>query len=425
MDWHSFLNKLPGLTYQLIREPNGHFRFTHISANVEELLGFSAQQLLQDAGPLLDAIHPEDVEEVIEASILSAQQHSEWHHPFRFIRPDGTQLWLDAHDYGEELDDGTLVWTGYIIEATLRKQLELDLIASEQRFQTLVKSASDIIFTVDANGTIGYLSPNWRRIVGDEQSDPLHQSYTTIVHREDLDNCNAFVQSILNDGPSLEDLEFRVRHSDGEWHWYTCRAAKVDGRENDSDYLLGIAREITEQREQREKMARLARHDMLTNLPNRASFDEAFDLALRNCEQRQHALAVLFIDLDKFKPINDKFGHSVGDQLLIHVARRIKSCLRDSDLACRIGGDEFLVLTEAHPEVESAMTTAVAIAERLRDELAKPFAVENLQLEISASIGVAIYPTHATGAGDLVRCADRAMYEAKQQGRNCIVVSQC
>ncbi|RUO48222.1 sensor domain-containing diguanylate cyclase [Pseudidiomarina aquimaris] len=425
MDWQRFLDKMPGLTYQIIREPSGHFRFTHISANVEEMLGFSPQLLTEDARPLLDAIHPEDVEEVIEASILSAQQHREWHHPFRFIRPDGKQLWLDAHDSGEELDDGTLVWTGYIVEATHRKQLELDLIASEQRFQTLVKNASDIIFTLDANGTIGYLSPNWRRIVGDEQSDPLYQSYTTVVHQDDLANCNAFIQSLLNDGPLVEDLEFRVRHNDGEWHWYTCRAAKVDGRENDSDYLLGIAREITEQREQREKMARLARQDMLTNLPNRASFDEAFELALRHCEQRQRALAVLFIDLDNFKPVNDQYGHSVGDQLLIHVARRIKACLRDSDLACRIGGDEFLVLTEAHPQVDSAKSTALAIAERLRDELAKPFAVEHLQLEISASIGVAIYPTHATGTGELVRCADRAMYEAKLQGRNCVVFSQC
>lgn len=425
MDWHSLMAKMPGITYQLIREPNGHFRFTYLSANAQELLGFAPDPLLEDAGPLLEAIHPDDVEEVVNASVLSAQQHIEWHHPFRFTRPDGEQLWLDAHDTGEELTDGTLVWTGYIVEATHRKQLEMELIASERRFQTLVENATDIIFTLDVNGNIGYLSPNWRRLVGDEEADPLNQSFTTIVHQDDVANCNAFIQSLLNGGPNIDDLEFRVRHGDQKWHWYTCRAATVEGSNNASDYLLGIAREITEQREQREKMARMARQDMLTNLPNRASFDESFELAIQNSQRYGHALAILFIDLDKFKPVNDTYGHSVGDQLLIHVARRIKSCLRDHDLACRVGGDEFLVLTADHPTMDTAKAVALAIAERLREELAKPFAVEKLQLRISASIGVAIYPEHAEASGDLLRCADHAMYEAKLKGRNCIVVSNC
>ncbi len=425
MDWHSLMAKMPGITYQLIREPNGHFRFTYLSANAQELLGFAPDPLLEDAGPLLQAIHPDDVEEVVNASVLSAQQHIEWHHPFRFKRPDGVQLWLDAHDTGEELADGTLVWTGYIVEATHRKQLEMELIASERRFQTLVENATDIIFTLDVNGNIGYLSPNWRRLVNDEQADPVNQSFTTIVHEDDVANCNAFLQSLLHGGPNVEDLEFRVRHGDQKWHWYTCRAAKVEGSDNTSDYLMGIAREITEQREQREKMARMARQDMLTNLPNRASFDESFELAIQNSQQYGHAVAILFIDLDKFKPVNDTYGHSVGDQLLIHVARRIKSCLRDRDLACRVGGDEFLVLTADHPTIDTAKAVALAIAKRLREELAKPFAVEKLQLKISASIGIAIYPEHADASGDLLRCADHAMYEAKLKGRDCIVVSNC
>lgn len=425
MNWHGLMAKMPGITYQLIRAPDGHVRFTYLSANAQELFGFAPDPLLQDARPLLDAIHPDDVKEVVRASILSAQKHAEWHHPFRFMRPDGTQLWLDAHDSGEELADGTLVWTGYIVEATRRKQLEMELIASERRFQTLVQNATDIIFTLDINGNIGYLSPNWRRLVGNEQADPLNQSYTTIVHHNDVANCNAFIQSLLNGGPSIDDLEFRVRHGDQKWHWYTCRAAIVEGGDNASDYLLGIAREITEQREQREKMARMARQDMLTNLPNRASFDESFELSLKNSQKHKHALAIIYIDLDKFKPVNDTHGHSVGDQVLIHAARRIKSCLRDQDLACRVGGDEFIALTAEHPSVQTARTVAVAIAERLREELAKPFAVEKLQLTISASIGIAIYPEHAEASGDLLRCADHAMYEAKLKGRNCIVVSNC
>lgn len=423
MDWQSLLEHMPGIKYRLIREPSGNIRFTYLSDNVESMLGFAAKPLMQDASPLLSAIHPDDVDEVFSASVLSAQQHREWHHPFRFLRPDGQQLWLDAHDSGEALDDGTLVWTGCIVEASHRKHLELELNASERRFKTLVENASDIIFTLDVNGNIGYLSPNWRRLAAADQVDPLHQSFATIVHPDDVPHCNAFLQSVMSGHSMIEDVEFRVQHSDGLWHWYTCRATRVESGDAPSDYLLGIAREITEQREQREKMARMARQDMLTNLPNRVSFDEAFDLALHNCEKRERSLAVLFIDLDRFKQVNDEQGHSVGDQLLIHVARRIKSCLRGTDLACRLGGDEFLVLTADHATQEVAEQVALAVAERLREELAKPFAVENLKLRISASIGVAIFPRDAEASGDLIRCADHAMYEAKLMGRNAVVLT--
>lgn len=416
------MQQLPGVTYQLVRDPQGLFFFTYLADTAVDLLGLPVAPLLKDASALIECVHPDDRERVIKASILSAQQDLEWHHPFRFIRPDGRQLWLDAYDTGQQHDDGSFSWTGFIVEASHRRQLEQELRASELRFRTLVEQANDIIFTVDSNGIIGYLSPNWERCVEHPVDEALHRSFEEIVHPDDMAACNAFIQSILTGGPSLNEIEFRVKHPDDQWHWYGCRGSRVEGDGDEPVYLMGIAREITEQRQQREKMARMARQDMLTNLPNRVHFDEAFERSLNLCQQQQSALAVLFVDLDDFKPVNDNHGHNIGDQLLIHVARRIKSCLRDSDLACRIGGDEFVVLARDLAKDESAIEVATTIAERIREELDKPFAIEQLSLTISASIGVALYPFHASQTGELLRCADQAMYHAKQGTRNCVKV---
>lgn len=425
MDGNSLLKRMPGITYQLICDPAGRFRFSYISKAVESMLGFQVDDLLHDAGSFLKAIHPDDYAEVLNDKHLSAQQHREWHHPFRFVHKNGKVIWLDAHERGEHHEDGTLVWTGYLVEATERKRLETELIASEHRFRTLIEQANDIIFTVNLNGVIGYLSPNWKQHVGYEIDESIDQSFEEIVHPDDVPACNAFIHSTINGGPPVNDIEFRVRHANGAWLWFTCRASCIEDSQDEHAHLLGIAREITEQRQQREKMARMARQDMLTNLPNRAYFDELFERSLVLCTQQQRTLAVLFVDLDKFKPVNDTYGHSVGDQLLIHVARRIKSCLRDTDVACRTGGDEFLILANDLADIEVAEHVARNIAERLREELAKPFSIEHLTLTISASVGIAIYPAHASQAGDILRCADRAMYQAKIDGRDCVRMTDC
>ncbi|MDN7124922.1 diguanylate cyclase [Pseudidiomarina sp. 1APP75-32.1] len=425
MDANSLLEKMPGVTYQLMRDPAGQCHFAYISPWVESLLGFSHQQLLQDASDLLSAIHPDDYRDVTEAGISSAERGIDWHYHFRLLRPGNNELWLNAFNHGEQLADGTLVWTGYLVEDTERHRLENELIASEQRFRTLVEQANDIIFTVDANGILGYLSPNWQDKLGYAIDESINQSFEEIVHGDDIPACNAYIQAVISGAEEVKDIEFRVRHANGAWRWYTCRASRIQDNSCQQPHLLGIAREITEQRRQREKIARMARQDMLTNLPNRAYFYELFERSLALSSQQNRSLAVLFVDLDYFKPVNDTYGHSVGDQLLIHVARRIKSCLRDTDVACRTGGDEFLVLANDLPTVEIAHQVATSIAERIREELAKPFAIEKLKLQITASLGIAIYPAHAEQSGDILRCADRAMYQAKTEGRDRVRIAEC
>ena len=161
-----------------------------------------------------------------------------------------------------------------------------------------------------------------------------------------------------------------------------------------------------------------AHHDVLTRLPNRTLFSDRLSYSLANCKRNQTKLALLFIDLDNLKTINDVSGHLVGDAVLMQVAERIRACLRDSDTVARLGGDEFIVLLPAVGDEKNALM----VAEKIRSSLIMPMTAHGIPVSTSASIGVALYPDHGSNESDLMNNADMAMYEAKSSGRNTIQV---
>jgi diguanylate cyclase (GGDEF)-like protein len=186
-------------------------------------------------------------------------------------------------------------------------------------------------------------------------------------------------------------------------------------REDGSIYALcGILTDITERKDFENDIQHIAQHDALTHLPNRALFNDRLQQAIATALRNKSRLALMFIDLDKFKPVNDTYGHGVGDLLLKEVALRIQDCLRESDTAARIGGDEFVVLLPAIETEQDAGT----VGEKVLDALNRPFVLAGHTLEISGSIGVAVYPEHGKDEKLLVKSADIAMYHAKKNGRN-------
>jgi diguanylate cyclase (GGDEF)-like protein/PAS domain S-box-containing protein len=192
-------------------------------------------------------------------------------------------------------------------------------------------------------------------------------------------------------------------------------------REDGSIYALcGISTDITERKEIEEHMQHMAQYDVLTHLPNRALLNDRLQQAIVAAQRNKSRLALMFIDLDKFKPVNDTYGHGVGDLLLKDVATRIQNCLRESDTAARIGGDEFVVLL---PAIES-QKDASRVGEKILHALKQPFFLAGHTLEISGSIGVAVYPEHGKVDKLLVKSADIAMYHAKKNGRNNIKMYQ-
>jgi diguanylate cyclase (GGDEF)-like protein len=178
--------------------------------------------------------------------------------------------------------------------------------------------------------------------------------------------------------------------------------------------FLFIFYDVTERRELAAQMSRLAYSDALTGLPNRMQLERDLNAALAAADRRGHALALLFIDLDRFKPINDRYGHAMGDRVLCEVARRLQGALRNTDVTARIGGDEFVVLL---PALSNAGDCAL-VAEKLLDTLARPMHFEGHELTVGASIGLVTYPDGGRDAETLLRQADAAMYAVKQAGRN-------
>ena len=212
--------------------------------------------------------------------------------------------------------------------------------------------------------------------------------------------------------------EFINRRKSGEIYWEEAHIAPVKDAGGRTTHYVAVKLDISGRKEAQQRLVYMAHHDPLTNLPNRSLFFDLVAQGLALARRNETMMALMYIDLDRFKPINDNYGHEAGDVVLQHVARRMSDCVRDSDRVARIGGDEFVVLLLDVANEEAA----VMVAEKIRASLSQPFDVAGKMLSISSSIGIAIYPEHGSDSDELARNADSAMYHAKQSGRDNVKV---
>src|SRR5437588_5158538 len=285
---------------------------------------------------------------------------------------------------------------------------------SEERFRSLVQNASDIAILFDRDAKVLYASPSMKRVLGYDPQDLLGNSRWAFVHPDDLDFVTAAWEASVTTTEPGTPIEYRVLHADGTWRW----VEGVVGNLLDDAAVQGVVlniRDITERKAAEEAMLHQAFHDALTELPNRALFLDRLGQALARRGRHGSLTAVLFLDLDRFKWINDSLGHAAGDQLLVQVAARLTSATRSGDSVARFGGDEFVVLCD---ELEGEWE-ARAIAERLDAALGDHFGVEGRDMTVTASIGI-VTTASASGAtaDSLLRDADAAMYRAKERGRD-------
>ncbi len=218
----------------------------------------------------------------------------------------------------------------------------------------------------------------------------------------------------LSSNQSEYELEYSIQWDDNSTHWLLSKCTLELDQDGKPEYLSGAVIDITDRKIAEEKTQYIATHDVLTGLPNRFLFSELLGHSLDTAKRYANKLAVLFIDLDRFKAINDALGHHAGDQLLIEISQRLRKCLRSSDVLARISGDEFVVLA---PELEDEESAAV-IARKIITEAARPMTLLNQKCQISASIGICLYPKHGEDELTLMKNADAAMYVAKEAGKN-------
>jgi len=307
------------------------------------------------------------------------------------------------------------------------KSIAWKLEGSERIYRYLVDSSPDIIFTLNHHGMITFVNDRVQPLLGFSRDDLIGKHYAELVHELDIERADYVFGDSHRDHRWSRNIELRLRsrHVEDEGRSFSIELMTISfgnqrapaANEPAKPQMLGVygvARDITESKRADELIAYQAYHDILTALPNRVLFKDRLNLALLQAKRKKHDLAVMFVDLDRFKVVNDSLGHHIGDELLQQAAVRLKSCLKHSDTLSRFGGDEFTVVL---PELDRA-EDAARVAQALQKSLTLPFLLAGHSVHISASIGVALYPQDGESVDVLIRNADLAMHSMKDQGRN-------
>jgi diguanylate cyclase (GGDEF)-like protein/PAS domain S-box-containing protein len=302
-----------------------------------------------------------------------------------------------------------------------RKSFELEeskklLADNKERYELIVRGAGDGFWDWNLETNQIQFCPRWKSLFGygEDEIGTHPDEWFKRIHPEDVESVQAAIMShLLGLSPHFQS-EHRVRNHDGTYRWVLSRGLAVWGAGRSAHRMAGSVIDITDRKKSEEALLHEVLHDNLTGLPNRALFMDRLKRALeraRHC--RDSLFAVLFLDLDRFKFINDSFGHQVGDEVLLRVARKLETSLRPGDMVARLGGDEFAIVLDRLRHVGDA----IAAAERIQRELAPPLNLNGQEVFVSASIGIAISLSHDDLPEDLLRNADTAMYRAKKQGR--------
>ena len=284
---------------------------------------------------------------------------------------------------------------------------------SELRFQTLVQSASDVILIARPDTTITYQTPSAQRTLGYEPGALEGRRVTSLIHPQDVERAIALYGGVAFRAGTSATAEWRVRHSDGSWRDVEVVTNNMLGEPTVEGIVLTL-RDVTERKRLEDELKHQAFHDALSGLANRHLFRDRLEHALARAARSLTSLAVLFLDLDDFKLVNDSLGHAVGDELLVAVAGRLMGSLRSGDTAARFGGDEFAVLLEATEDISDARLAA----ERILADLKPPFSVNDRLIPVHASVGIAYSKCGLEGPAELLQAADVAMYAAKAKGKN-------
>jgi PAS domain S-box-containing protein len=346
--------------------------------------------------------------------------------------------WFDLREWVRGLAALVLLFDFYAIYQHMQlHRIRRQLAERDQLFQLISENAADMIALVDGDGRRLYNSPAYLKVLGYSPEDLNASSSIEQIHPDDLPRVLKAAEKARLGGPG-ERMEYRVRHKDGSWRTLESTASPIRNARGQTDKLVIVNRDITERKRAEEMLAHNAFHDGLTNLPNRALFLDRLQQALTLSKRHpNYKFAVLLIDVDEFKIINDSLGHAAGDDLLIQIGQRLKESVRradtvsrprtsdvperpaNDDTLARLGGDEFTILLD---DIRDPIE-AVRVAERVQAELAIPFVVNQQEIVISASIGIAASTSPHTHAEDLLRDADIAMYRAKRAGKACCEVS--
>jgi len=413
-------SRAPGMVFQLRRQTDGQFKFLYLADPVREIYrGLTAEEVMQDASCALRLHHPEDLGGLLASLKISGKELKPWMHEYRLRFEDGEVRWLLGQAIPEREADGSVLWNGFTTDITLRKQAEEGLRHSEARFRALTELSSDWYWEQDAQFRFVRMEGNL------EASNVMHQERHIGYTRWDsgVEGVSAAQwaahRAQLEAHETFRDFQVQRRRADGSLMWASISGSPIFDADGRFTGYRGIGRDISARRRDEDKIERLAFYDALTGLPNRRLLIDRLQNALAFCDREGLTGALLFIDLDNFKDLNDTQGHDMGDQLLKQVAVRLGDCVRDVDTVARLGGDEFVVmLQKLSSDPHEAATHAEGVGRKILATLNKAFQLGGNEYHSTPSIGIALFQDNRLTIDELLKRADLAMYQAKAAGRN-------
>ncbi|MBI5918630.1 MAG: PAS domain S-box protein [Nitrosomonadales bacterium] len=386
-------------------------RFVQVNQALCNLLGYTKKELEQLT--TRDITHPDDwAADVVFKRQLLAGEIQGFQNEKRLLHRGGRVVWVHLTVViHRNLAGIPLFFIGQVEDMSGRREA----LQREHFMSVVLDNVFDGVVTIDERGLVDSFNKSAERIFGYDASEVIGRNISMLMPEPHRTAHDSYVRNYLETAQSKIvgiGREVVGRRKDGRLFPLDIAVSEVE--EGGVRRFIGVVRDITERKSVEERMNHLAHYDALTDLPNRALFDDRLSQALVIARRDDLNVALMFVDLDKFKPVNDTFGHQIGDLLLVEVAQRLRECLRDSDTAARIGGDEFVVLLQSIEE----KADAIVVAEKIRQSLCLPFELGGHQIHISASIGVAVNLDQTCDEKRLTKKADIAMYHAKAKGRN-------
>ena len=389
-----------------------HGRLVYASPATERILGLDIEPLI--GADVFDLIHPDDRAIAKRGFDLTRAGHDADRIEVRLRHADGS--WRVVEAMATNLLDDPAV-AGIVISArdlTDRRLAEAELREAQERFRSAFEHAPIGMALTSIDGRLFRVNRALVQILGRGESELLASSILDLSHPDDREMCRESMTRLLTGAIANCQIEQRYLHHDGHPVWVSVSASIVRDLNDRPLYFVSQIEDIAERRASGEALAHQAVHDPLTGLPNRAHFVERLGRELNDAAQRHERVAVLFLDLDRFKVVNDSLGHSAGDRLLVAVADRLSATMGPDDVVARFGGDEFTILCHNVTSEE----TAELVAERLADAVSRPVALMEGEVFVTTSIGIALSGGVADSPETLLRNADAAMYRAKELGRD-------
>ncbi|MBK5931397.1 EAL domain-containing protein [Halochromatium salexigens] len=401
---------VPGMIYQYQWWPDGRSCFPFASAGLKAIHGVEPAQVQEDASLAFAALHPDDRERIKTSIERSAQQMTTWRESYRVRLPEeGRILWVEGEASPQRQSDGSVLWHGYIHDVTERHHAETRLRLAASVF---AHSLEGIAIT-DAENRLVDINPSFTRITGYTKDELLGEDPKKLASGR---HERAFYQqmwaAIEEDG--FWQGEIWNRRKNGEIFPELLSISVVRDASGAVQHYIGVFTDISQFKAHEAELDRIAHYDHLTGLPNRRLLMDRLEQAIAHAKRTGIALAVCYLDLDGFKPINDRYGHAVGDRVLIKITESLRRVVRGEDSVARLGGDEFVLLLTDLTQPDDCF----GLLSRVLAGIREPVRVGEVTHRLSASIGATLCPPDLADPDTLLRHADQAMYRAKEAGKN-------